>query len=62
MHNGYMTRWPMPEDPNNSNKVIGHLNLSDAEEDDFVAFLQALNDGFVMAISVASTRRQTTPP
>ena len=52
----------MPEDPNNSNKVIGHLNLSDAEEDDLVAFLQALNDGFVKAVSVASTRKPTTPP
>jgi hypothetical protein len=57
-----MTCWHMPEDSNNINKVIGHLNLSDAEEDDLVAFLQALNDGFVKAVSVASTRRQTTPP
>ena len=57
-----VTCWPMPEDPNNINTVIGHLNLSDAQEDDLVAFLQALNDGFVKAVSVASTRKQTTPP
>jgi len=42
-----VTCWPMPEDPNNENMTIGHLGLSSAEEDDLVAFMQTLTDGFV---------------
>ena len=38
--------WPMPEDPNNENTTIGHLGLTSAEENDIVAFLQTLVDGF----------------
>ena len=38
--------WPMPEDINNENTTIGHLGLSSAEEDDLVAFLQTLVDGY----------------
>lgn len=38
--------WPMPEDPNNENMTIGKLGLSSEEEDDIVAFLNTLVDGF----------------
>ena len=38
--------WPMPEVPNNLDMTIGHLGLSDTEENQIVAFLQALSDGF----------------
>jgi cytochrome c peroxidase len=41
-----VTCWPMPEDRNNINKTIGKLGLTDAEEDEIVAFLQTLVDGF----------------
>jgi cytochrome c peroxidase len=41
-----VTCWPMPEDPNNINMTIGKLGLTDREEDEIVAFLQTLVDGF----------------
>jgi len=41
-----VTCWPMPEDPNNINTTIGKLGLSPAEEDDIVAFLNTLVDGY----------------
>jgi len=42
-----VTCWPMPEDPNNENMTIGRLGLTPAEENDLVAFLETLTDGFV---------------
>jgi len=36
----------MPEDPNNENLTIGKLGLSPEEEDDIVAFLGTLVDGY----------------
>jgi cytochrome c peroxidase len=41
-----VTCWPMPEDSNNENMVIGKLGLSSQEEDDIVAFLNTLVDGY----------------
>jgi cytochrome c peroxidase len=41
-----VTCWPMAEDPNNENTTIGHLGLTDAEENDIVAFLKTLVDGY----------------
>ena len=38
--------WPMPEVPNNLDMTVGNLDLTDAEEDQIVAFLQTLTDGF----------------
>jgi len=38
--------WPRPEVPNNIDRTVGNLGLSDAEEDQIVAFLQTLTDGF----------------
>jgi cytochrome c peroxidase len=63
-----VTCWPMPEDPNNENMTIGHLGLTSAEEDDVVAFLQTLTDGFVKPSSSSTAtpaslqRKPATPP
>jgi cytochrome c peroxidase len=42
-----VTCWPMPEELDNKNMTIGSLGLTNAEENDLVAFLQTLSDGFV---------------
>jgi cytochrome c peroxidase len=55
-----VTCWPMPEDANNENMTIGHLGLSSAEEDDLVAFLETLTDGFVQIPSSATTEPAST--
>lgn len=41
-----VTCWPMPENPNNVDTTIGNLGLTDTEENEIVAFLQTLVDGF----------------
>jgi cytochrome c peroxidase len=41
-----VTCWPKPEVPNNLDMTIGQLGLSDTEENQIVAFLQTLTDGF----------------
>jgi cytochrome c peroxidase len=38
--------WPMAEVPNNIDMTVGNLGLSDQEENQIVAFLQTLTDGF----------------
>jgi cytochrome c peroxidase len=38
--------WPEPEVQNNKDMTIGHLGLSDHEEDLIVTFMQTLTDGF----------------
>ena len=38
--------WPMPEVKNNLDMTVGMLGLSDTEENQLVAFLQTLTDGF----------------
>ena len=38
--------WPMPEVPNNLDMTIGKLGLTATEENQIVAFLQTLSDGF----------------
>jgi cytochrome c peroxidase len=38
--------WPMPEVPNNIDMTVGKLDLTDPEENQIVAFLQTLTDGF----------------
>ena len=38
--------WPMPEVKNNLDMTTGDLGLTDKEEDQIVAFLQTLNDGY----------------
>jgi cytochrome c peroxidase len=41
-----VTCWPMPEVRNNIDMTSGRLGLSDMEEDQIVAFLQTLTDGY----------------
>ena len=41
-----VTCWPMPEVPNNIDMTSGNLGLTDKEEDQIVAFMQTLSDGF----------------
>jgi cytochrome c peroxidase len=38
--------WPMPEVSNNLDMTVGNLGLSDQEENQIVAFMQTLTDGF----------------
>jgi cytochrome c peroxidase len=38
--------WPFPEVNANVDQTIGHLGLTDAEENQIVLFLQTLSDGF----------------
>ena len=41
-----VTCWPQPEVPNNIDMTTGALGLTDTEENQVVAFLQTLTDGF----------------
>lgn len=41
-----ITCWPAPEVSRNLNKTIGKLGLTDQEEDQIVAFMKALTDGY----------------
>jgi hypothetical protein len=41
-----VTCWPMPEVKNNIDMTTGNLGLADREEDQIVAFLETLTDGF----------------
>jgi cytochrome c peroxidase len=41
-----VTCWPAPEVPQNLNQTIGRLNLTDKEEDQIVAFMKTLTDGY----------------
>jgi cytochrome c peroxidase len=41
-----VTCWPEPEVPNNIDMTVGHLGLSDQEENQIVAFLETLTDGY----------------
>jgi cytochrome c peroxidase len=41
-----VTCWPEPEVPQNLDMTTGNLGLTDTEENQIVAFLQTLNDGF----------------
>jgi cytochrome c peroxidase len=41
-----VTCWPEPEVPNNLDTTVGKLGLTDTEEDQVVAFLETLTDGY----------------
>jgi cytochrome c peroxidase len=41
-----VTCWPIPEVPQTKDMTIGKLGLTDLEEDEIVAFLKTLTDGF----------------
>lgn len=50
-----ITCWPAPEEPENENTVIGHLGLSNSDENDIVAFMKTLTDGY-LAVSPMNAR------
>jgi cytochrome c peroxidase len=50
-----VTCWPQPEVPNNLDMTTGALGLTDTEENQIVAFLQTLTDGFNPANPTVST-------
>jgi hypothetical protein len=43
-----VTCWPQPEVPNNIDMTTGALGLTETEENQVVAFLQTLTDGFTI--------------
>jgi cytochrome c peroxidase len=43
-----ITNWPRPEVPQNVNGVVGKLGLSNKEENEIVAFMKTLSDGYVI--------------
>ncbi len=47
--------WPMPEVPNNVDMTTGALGLTDTEENQIVAFLETLTDGYNPANPTVST-------
>ncbi len=47
--------WPMPEVPNNIDMTVGNLGLTDQEEDQIVAFLLTLTDGFTRPYANSDT-------
>jgi cytochrome c peroxidase len=57
-----ITYWPFPEVNANVDQTIGHLGLTDAEENQIVLFLQTLSDGFfVPAAKFNNEIRQVQP-
>ena len=64
-----VTCWPQPEVPNNLDMTTGALGLTDTEENQIVAFLQTLTDGYNPADPTVSTYKnidtftgQCSPP
>ena len=52
-----LTCWPPPEAPDNVNSTIGNLELTDKEEDQIVAFLRTLTDGYMYPYTDGDTFR-----
>jgi cytochrome c peroxidase len=50
-----VTCWPMKEVPNNLDTTTGMLGLTDQEEDQIVAFLETLTDGFTAPYANSDT-------
>ena len=64
-----VTCWPQPEVPNNIDMTTGSLGLTDTEENQIVAFMQTLTDGYNPANPTVSTYKnidtftgQCSPP
>jgi cytochrome c peroxidase len=52
------TCWPQPEVEANQDTTIGNLGLSESDEDDLVAFLKTLTDGYMTTSSAAANKVQ----
>jgi cytochrome c peroxidase len=57
-----ITYWPFPEVSQNLEQGIGHLGLTDAEENKIVLFLQTLSDGYFVPPADRPVPTVTTPP
>jgi cytochrome c peroxidase len=57
-----ITYWPFPEVNANVDQTIGHLGLTDAEENQIVLFLQTLSDGFFVPARASEIRPQSANP
>jgi cytochrome c peroxidase len=53
-----ITCWPAPEVSTNEDNTVGDLGLSNSDEDDIVAFLRTLTDGFTTGQSETSAKVQ----
>lgn len=53
-----ITCWPAPEVTSNEDTTVGDLGLSNSDEDDIVAFLKTLTDGFTTGQSPTSAMIQ----
>jgi cytochrome c peroxidase len=49
------TCWPAPEVTQNEDTSVGNLGLSDSDEEDIVAFLRTLTDGYTKTSTVNLT-------
>jgi hypothetical protein len=49
-----VTCWPAPEVPRNLNATCCDLHLTDQQENDLVAFLRTLTDGFFTPSTVTA--------
>jgi cytochrome c peroxidase len=54
--NAKKTCWPAPEVSANEDTTVGNLGLSDQDENDIVAFMQTLTDGFTTGNSEVSAK------
>jgi cytochrome c peroxidase len=56
--NAKKTCWPAPEVNANEDPTVGNLGLSDQDENDIVAFLQTLTDGYTTSNPAVTARIQ----
>ena len=54
--NAKITCWPAPEVSSNEDTTVGDLGLSSSDEDDVVAFMKTLTDGFTTGQSPTSAK------
>jgi cytochrome c peroxidase len=50
-----VTCWPSAEVPQNKDMTLGNLGLTDTEEDQIVAFLQTISDGYTKPYPFVNT-------
>jgi cytochrome c peroxidase len=53
--------WPVPEVPQTKDMTIGNLGLTDLEEDQIVAFMKTLTDGFTTPYPDSNTFTGSCP-
>jgi cytochrome c peroxidase len=56
--NAKKTCWPAPEVSANEDPTVGNLGLSDEDEDEIVAFLKTLTDGYTTSSPELTARIQ----